>query len=61
MFIQNTVTQKINNQKRVKDKQTNATEKTQGLILIAEKNTFKEKKINTVLQFLIKSIVSNKN
>lgn len=61
MFIQNTVTQKINNQKRVKDKQTNPTEKTQGLILIAEKNTFKEKKINTVLQFLIKSIVSNKN
>lgn len=61
MFTQNNVTQKVNNQKRVKDKQTNATEKTQGLILIAEKTTFKEKKINTVLQFLIKSIVSNKN
>lgn len=61
MFTQNNVTQKINNQKRVKDKQTNATEKTQGFILIAEKNTFKEKKINMILQFLIKSIVSNKN
>lgn len=61
MFTQNNVTQKINNQKRVKDKQTNATEKPQGSILIAEKNTFKEKKINMVLQFLIKSIVSNKN
>lgn len=40
MFTQNNGTQKINNQKRAKDKQTNATEKTQGLILIAEKNTF---------------------